>query len=575
MAEVIDLDSTVIDDGFIEIDDVGGGDMPLGMEMLMNDKKKKSAESGGRSRSDDINMDDLSKLEDELNDLSDSGNGGNGGNGDSFKKSSNQSDNNSSSKKKGGLFSSLFSSGKSNDESMNNNDDDTINVSSEPFGDAPHINLEIDSDLGKSTKAYASGGRSNQGDDMLKFNEIPIAPEKPVKKKQLSREETIRKKFEILKKLEAIEKKGVKLSKRYSMDSSLDEMEGEYEMLIAERERQNSIKFQGKVMMGIITALEYLNNRFDPFDLNLDGWSVSINENIDDYDEIFAELHEKYQTKAKMSPELKLLFQLGGSAVMLHMSNTMMKSIMPGMDDILKQNPDLARQFAGAASQSMEQKSPGFGNFMSGLMGGGAPPNAQPNRTSRPEFIPPGPPGRPDIGMSRGAPSFNDSVNMEGNFGMANENTRTSESNSRPMEPPRRSQRPPSSTRPGNNTNGGSGRPEMKGPADISQLLSGLKTRNVNIQEENRQSSRPEFHMPSSGRSMLDDLQNPSMAEQQGKRHSDNVKEKSSRRRTPSSRKDAGSTISIEELMEMREGADMPSKSKRKKSEKNTVSLSL
>ena len=30
-----------------------------------------------------------------------------------------------------------------------------------------------------------------------------------------------------------------------------------------------------------------------------------------------------------------------GSAAMVHMTNTMFKSSMPGMDDILKQNPDL------------------------------------------------------------------------------------------------------------------------------------------------------------------------------------------------------------------------------------------
>ena len=34
-----------------------------------------------------------------------------------------------------------------------------------------------------------------------------------------------------------------------------------------------------------------------------------INENVDDYDEIFAELHDKYKSKAKMAPEIKLLFQ--------------------------------------------------------------------------------------------------------------------------------------------------------------------------------------------------------------------------------------------------------------------------
>ena len=111
------------------------------------------------------------------------------------------------------------------------------------------------------------------------------------------------------------------------MESSLLEMQGEYETLVSEKERKNSVKFQGRMLMAAITGLEFLNNKFDPFDLHLDGWGEQVNENIDDYDEIFAELHEKYKSKATMAPELKLLFQLGGSAIMVHMTNTMFKSL--------------------------------------------------------------------------------------------------------------------------------------------------------------------------------------------------------------------------------------------------------
>ena len=51
----------------------------------------------------------------------------------------------------------------------------------------------------------------------------------PPKEKKLSGKEMLREKFKYLRLLEAIEKKGVTLSKKYSMDSSLEEMKGEYE----------------------------------------------------------------------------------------------------------------------------------------------------------------------------------------------------------------------------------------------------------------------------------------------------------------------------------------------------------
>ena len=69
------------------------------------------------------------------------------------------------------------------------------------------------------------------------------------------------------------------------MDSSLDEMKGEYETLKSEKEKSNSVKFQGKMLMAFVSGLEFLNNRFDPFDLKLDGYEST--ENIDEYDDVF------------------------------------------------------------------------------------------------------------------------------------------------------------------------------------------------------------------------------------------------------------------------------------------------
>ena len=260
-------------------------------------------------------------------------------------------------------------------------------------------------------------------------------------------------------------KKGVKLSKQYNMDSSLAEMQGEYEMLVEEKERSNSCKFQGRMLMAAVTGLEFLNNRFDPFDVKLDGWAEQINENIDDYDEIFAELHEKYKSKAKMAPELKLLFQLGGSAIMVHMTNTMFKSAMPGMDDIMRQNPELAQQFTQAAVNSMSGSNPGFSGFMNDVIGDRRqpPPNVAPgpppepmktqiNRSQRSQV----PVNRPDVFAARGNEK---GINIQEQYGSVG------------------AQRSGKANVPK--------RPEMKGPSDISDLLGGLKTKTINIQKDN------------------------------------------------------------------------------------------
>ena len=154
-------------------------------------------------------------------------------------------------------------------------------------------------------------------------------------------------------KFKKLEGQGIRTTMNYNMNSPLEDMRNEYLKLKKQREIDNSVKFQRKVMMAAITGLEFLNNKFDPFDVKLDGWSESINENINDYDEVFEELAEKYGGSSEVAPEIKLLMMLGGSAFMFHLTNTMFKTSIPGMDDIMKQNPDLMKQFAQAAVGSI------------------------------------------------------------------------------------------------------------------------------------------------------------------------------------------------------------------------------
>ena len=180
-------------------------------------------------------------------------------------------------------------------------------------------------------------------------------------------------KTDYLNKLQRLEAKGFPVARKYTMDNSLDEVKTEYFRLVDARQLETSIKFQRQMLMGAITGMEWLNGRFDPFDIKLDGWSESVHENVEDFDEIFEELYDKYKDRGKMSPEMRLLMAVGGSGFMCHVSNSFFRSKMPSMDDVLKKNPELARQMAAAAAS---QAGPGFGNFM-GMAMGVQPPTPQ------------------------------------------------------------------------------------------------------------------------------------------------------------------------------------------------------
>jgi hypothetical protein len=434
-----------------------------GIELLMNDKFK-GGDSGRKNGGNggDIDLGELADLENELNDLS-----------DRRAPSSVAAATSSEQGGGGGLFSSMFNIGRSDGGSGSGSG----GGGGGSGGGGGGINL------GSSTSNTDTENRTWDG--YGKFNNIPLDPDANIDPTpQLSKDEMLKEKFKLLRKLEELEQKGVTLTKRYSMDSSYAEMKGEYDTQIEERERQNSVKFQGKMLLACITGLEFLNNKFDPFDLKLDGWSEQMNENLGEYDEIFGELHEKYKSKAKMSPELKLLFQLGGSAIMLHMTNTMFKSALPGMDDIMRQNPELMQQFTQAAVSSMSNnmgggggggqgggRGSGFGNFMNDIIGGnGNNGGSANNGREPPPYVQQRPPPAP--------------IATKG-----------------PMAPP-----PPA--RPGSNRQsqdfggGGSGagdggsyeqksrRPEMRGPSsDVSDMMSRLKTKTINIQQQGSSSA--------------------------------------------------------------------------------------
>jgi hypothetical protein len=138
------------------------------------------------------------------------------------------------------------------------------------------------------------------------------------------------------------------------MNSGLLEMQSAYDRIVKEKEIDGSVRFQRKMMMGFITGLEYLNTRYDPLTVQLDGWSEQVHENINDYDEIFEELHDKYKgNNSQMAPELKLLVSLSGSAFMFHLTKRMFsQSNVPDVESVLKENPELMKQFQQASAKA-------------------------------------------------------------------------------------------------------------------------------------------------------------------------------------------------------------------------------
>ena len=404
-----------------------------GIELLMNDKKR--ASSGNVN----IDLGELDKLESDLNDLSGVSSGG--GNYTTPSMPSGES------KLLNGLGSMLGfkPSGPSSTGSQN-----------ESYGN--------DSKLGSAT--VESIGKTSTWDGFSKMNDIPIESSSS----RMSDREKRRKKRLMIKKLEEWYEKGlVKNITHFNMDSVYEEVEDEYETALEDKRKKDSIKLQGWWFMTFVNSVEYANAAFDPFGLNLDGWGEQINEDIDSYEEIFSELHDKYKG-GKMAPELSLLLRLGFSAAVVNFTNKALSSATPGFNDVIKQSPELMRMFTDATVNSMSQKSPGFAmanNMMQDQKSQrpkGPPPPAPIETKNQPPMQRPGmvyterPSSRPDINASRGAMFREEGVNLTNQYADINASNQ---------------------------------RQEMRGPqnSDIDNILAGLKTRTVDIHDQTEDDS--------------------------------------------------------------------------------------
>jgi len=172
-------------------------------------------------------------------------------------------------------------------------------------------------------------------------------------KKQKTYEEIQQEKQKLLFNLERLQKQGYPPSKKYSMASSYEDMSFEHDRLKKQRDVEKSIKFSRKVLMAFVSGAEFLNSKFDYFDIKLNGWSENVMENVTDYDEVFEELHEKYADSVQMAPEIKLLGLISSSAFMFHLTNSLFKSSKSDVNDIIKENPDIMRNIQEAAARKM------------------------------------------------------------------------------------------------------------------------------------------------------------------------------------------------------------------------------
>lgn len=188
----------------------------------------------------------------------------------------------------------------------------------------------------------------------------------PAAPSRMSDDHVLREKYDMLRKFERLGKMGVPMRKRFTIDSPLDEMKMELEFIRREKSMDATIKQFSEWFVTGMSAAEWSSKNVGmvkAFGLQLDGLSEAAQMNVVDLEDDFEELYDLYGENMKMHPLVRIPLRVCMMVYMVHLTNQMaQKAPVPNIQDIMRQNPDIARQLAGAAMQSQTQQMRGTAN---------------------------------------------------------------------------------------------------------------------------------------------------------------------------------------------------------------------
>jgi hypothetical protein len=193
---------------------------------------------------------------------------------------------------------------------------------------------------------------------MANLNAEPyMTPSAPMR---MSDDHVLREKYDMLRKFERLGKMGVPMRKRFTIDSPLDEMKLELEFIKREKSMDATIKQFSEWFVTGMSAAEWGSKNvamMKAFGLQLDGLSEAAQMNVVDLEDDFEELYDLYGENMKMHPLVRIPLRVCMMVYMVHLTNQMaQKAPVPNIQDIMRQNPDIARQLAGAAMQNQAQQ---------------------------------------------------------------------------------------------------------------------------------------------------------------------------------------------------------------------------
>lgn len=353
-------------------------------------------------------------------------------------------------------------------------DDDTLDLLANPekrvaetepdtgMGLFSGIMQRKDEESDVSSLGVSRGGGSDyssSGSELMAADPPPVVNNAYSEFDGLSYEQIQGKKAYYLNKLTRAQKDGAQLSRKFTMVDNLEDIKGEHTRLKKQRNIEEGIKWARGSVLTLAAGIEKLNNTklFEKVRMQLDGWSESVAENIDDYNDVLEELIEKYIEVSgfdNVPPELRFILMFGGSAVWFHMSKKMFGQ---GKQNVIEQVASDPQLLQALAAEMIKQQPP-----------------QQPQPQQRPVQPP--------------------QIQPVDGFGRTFMPNRTTEPNLAPRPQPAQ---PVARANPTVQQQ----RPEMRGPANVDSILQKLRAKNQGNVKADSSSSSSESESSSSSES--------------------------------------------------------------------------
>lgn len=181
---------------------------------------------------------------------------------------------------------------------------------------------------------------SENGDDEPRFNidnnSVSSSGSSSIKRNniELDYEEQNRKKAFYLTEIERYKSLGCNVYKNYDMSHSFDELSGAYFHIKHVYESKNGLNLYRNIMKTGFSLLETADGKFNMIG-DLEGVSLHVESNINSFDDILIELHQKYGG-LKGPPELRLIATAGIMIATYKMSKYASKNLYSYREDEIK-----------------------------------------------------------------------------------------------------------------------------------------------------------------------------------------------------------------------------------------------